>query len=69
MRRTTETAAPLYLGVLALNAALYSDPGIAREAGLIELYLIPASLSVLSSSTSTGARSNRASPTAPAWVP
>ena len=48
MRRTTETATPLYLGVLALNAALYLwIPGVAREAGLIQVYLIPASLSVL----------------------
>ena len=48
MRRTTETATPLYLGVLALNAALYLwIPSVAREAGLIQVYLIPASLSVL----------------------
>ena len=48
MRRTTETATPLYLGVLALNAALYLWlPGVARESGLIQVYLIPASLSVL----------------------
>ncbi|MDQ3580464.1 MAG: hypothetical protein M3495_02030, partial [Pseudomonadota bacterium] len=48
MRRTTQTATPLYLGVLALNAALYLwIPRVAGEAGLIQVYLIPASLSVL----------------------
>ncbi|MGH8564615.1 MAG: hypothetical protein ACREXW_11230 [Gammaproteobacteria bacterium] len=48
MRRTTRTATPFYLGVLALNAALYLwIPCVAREAGLIQVYLIPASLSVL----------------------
>ncbi len=48
MHRTSRTGTPLYLGVLALNAALYLwIPGLAREAGLIQVYLIPASLSVL----------------------
>ncbi len=46
MRRTSGTA--LYLGVLALNAAAYLwIPRVAHEAGLLQVYLIPASLSVL----------------------
>ncbi len=46
MRQTSGLA--LYLGVLALNAALYLwIPSLARESGLIQIYLIPACSSVL----------------------
>ncbi len=46
MRRSSGTS--LYLGVLALNAAVYLwIPGIARDSGLIQVYLIPACTSVL----------------------
>lgn len=47
-RRATGGRAPLYLGLLALNAGIYLwVPGWAQHYGLFQVYLVPAALSVL----------------------
>jgi hypothetical protein len=47
-RRATQAGMPLYLGLLALNGAVYLwVPDWAQRFGLLQVYLIPASLSVL----------------------
>jgi hypothetical protein len=47
-RRATRAGMPLYLGLLALNGAVYLwVPDWAQRFGLLQVYLIPASLSVL----------------------
>ncbi len=47
-RRATGMRTPLYLGLLALNAAIYLwIPDLARRYGLLQVYLVPATVSVL----------------------
>ena len=47
-RRATGMDTPMYLALLALNAGIYLwVPGWAERSGLLQVYLIPAALSVL----------------------